>query len=592
MELIFQSIEIENFKSIGHKITIDYNDFKGLNFVTGINNDIPDTNNGSGKSAIIVDSLLFAIYGTCLKNIPNKHIINRATKESTNVKLKLKSNGNNYIITSSIKNEKSTIGVTLFKNNIDITKAMSKDTRKYIQDEVIGCSKELFTASVVLCNTSQKDFLSMSKHKKREYIEEIFELLVFSDMLKLIRKDFNNIDKDICISQKEQKLYKENVDQFTEKNKKFIKNQELNIKHLQDEINKMKDIVFHTLLSEEQKEKYKFIDKYNALEKKLGSITHMKYDALSTHKSLENDRTFLNKSVGKHKQIMKIICDDCKDIIDNTYKISETEDKINNVEKDLELSNNLIETLTGQVEKLELAISKLKQIKKEYDNVTREINNNKLEEKYHVKTMETKILSIKKEKGKENPFDTLLNENKIKLKRIKNLLDEQYEQRVYLEILKHIVGEDGAKQFILRDLIDVINNLICSYLQRMNSNYTIIFDESFDCSFITTTGECSFNNFSEGESRRINIAILFAFRALLFSNNNITSNLMIIDELIDAGLCESGVSSTLDIIKKETIEKNLTTFVISHRPEVACEDGFNKIIQIEKNNHISEMNIK
>ena len=209
MNIEFEKIEIQNFKSIGELVTFNYKDFKGLNFIYGKNLDVPNSKNGSGKSNLGVDAIFFALFGKTLKNTNNRYIPNRLMSDKLKpyVKLYFRSNGQLYSVESYgrvVSGQMNTIGMELLKLNDDyeiiedLTQSSVNKTKQYIQENLLGCTFNIFKSSVVI---SSSDFINfyegMNKDQKRKYIENIFNLDCFGEMFRLIKLDINDTKNDI-----------------------------------------------------------------------------------------------------------------------------------------------------------------------------------------------------------------------------------------------------------------------------------------------------------------------------------------------------------------------------------------------------------
>jgi len=168
-KIIFNTISIQNFKSIGPKMEFDFSKHNGLNYIYGTNLDINGTTNGVGKSTIFVDAILFALYGKTLKNTNNAYIANRVLlgkKIETNVTLNFTVAGRNYEGVSTIRPGGSTVKFRLFEDGIEITKSTISKTREFLKKEILKCSFGLFVNSVILSASNSYNFFGMKKVMK------------------------------------------------------------------------------------------------------------------------------------------------------------------------------------------------------------------------------------------------------------------------------------------------------------------------------------------------------------------------------------------------------------------------------------------
>ena len=587
-KIIFKKLTIQNFKSIGPKITFDFEKHSGLNFIFGTNLDIEGTQNGSGKSTLFVDAILFALYGKTLKNTNNAYLPNRvfseATKLETFVELQFEVNGDEYTTRAGIKKVGSPVNFKLYKNSGDITKSTTPKTKEYLKTEILKCSFGLFVNSVILSSSNSYQFFTMSMHQKREYIENIFKITCFGDMLKLIRKDGNQLNKKILVEQQEQKDIRNNLTLYEKKLESFDDDTDKSINILETKIDKRKkEIDGFEIIDVENKliMQQKALDKNNTTKKKIE-------EGVSKLKSLiKVNTTKINmskKAIDKHKEVVDIVCDDCKKKIEDKFihkdSIQLLTEENNDHKKDLDTLNTVLKKTNADIDLITSKINKLKKIEQENKQNTLRIEYlNK-----DIALFEQEIINLLE---KKNPFNEMIIECKEKLDIVNGVLSKHYAEKTELDILEHVVSDDGAKKFMITDLIKVLNKLIRGYLNEMGAEFTVKFNEAFEAIFLTNTGECDYTSFSAGERQRINIATLFAFRDIL-NNTGIQSNISILDEVIDQGIDEFALSAILNILKRQC-EEGVTIYLISHRTEIADKGLFDNIIEIQKKNSMSNI---
>lgn len=603
MNLEFVKIEMQNFKSVGELIELNYNDLSGLNFVYGKNLDVANARNGSGKTSIIADSLVFALFGKTLKNTNNKYIPNRNVSERLKpyVKVYLRSNGQLYSVETYgrvVGGIMSTIGMELLKLNDDmsvnedLTQSSIIKTKSYIQDNILGCSFDIFKSSIIVSSSDFMNFFEgMGKDAKRKYIESIFNLNCFGEMFSLIKTDINEIKKEALFSKNETLKM---VDSITDLENKF---NSYNEKTLQNQENV----------------KAKILSKYNELTKLKNDRENLQYsditnlnDEMTKLKSqinkLEKEKRLLEKNQIEYKaeikhslklieELKKIkdgLCEDCTLLMDDRYdlaknletinnlknNISDNDVSINKIKEDVNSLNDTYEQISNEYHKNALIIQKVEKLNTSIRFITDEIKNLKAE--------------YDENKNNElNPFEDLLNNAKKSLKNLKSKLIEYNKNLKHLEILKDACSETGVKRFILKDIVKLLNSLIQKYLNEIGSEMIVYFDETMDFKFLTQSGECEFSSFSAGEKQRIQISTMFAFRDLIL-NSKIFSNLFIIDELLDMNIDSICIENIMKILKRKINEQGQSMFIISHRSELADNEGYwNNIIKVTKENGVS-----
>jgi DNA repair exonuclease SbcCD ATPase subunit len=574
MDLKFISLDIQNFFSIKN-LSLDYTKLKGTSVVIGDNKDISDLKNGCGKSALFISSLLWTIYGKTPVSLKNCHIPNRTIthfkRKPTKLSLKLLSNNKPYLIISGLWNKQGSTYCRIYTGHEEIeknhiTKSSIKETRKYIEKNIIGMSFELFTSCVLLTSSSQNDFLMMDKYRKRQYIDEIFNLTVFGNIFQNVRRDNNALDTDILLNVKQQKALENSIQKIEDKATSFKTDtqEEKNI------IKKRLSVLRKKLLNETFTKNE--LNKKSVLEKRLsGHINKREFtqDTLTKINHLisdmKKDITHGKNILNKHSKVVSLICNDCYPKIDKTFELSKIKDKIQTFEQKIISEQEEIKQLKNNETQLKDKINTLTKELDFFKKKEKELYENVLSNRYNAKQIVQYEETLSKLQSKVNPFSNLINEHKDELNDVKKLLIKQYLKKEYLDAILYIVGDEGAKKYIIKDLVNIVNNLVVKYLNIMGSSYTIIFDEVFDYILLTESGETSFNNFSSGERARINMSILFAFKELLSLNNSIQSNLFIVDEILDVGLDSPGFRRCIQIISEECNEKEQSAIIISHR---------------------------
>jgi len=598
-EIEFLDISIQNFKSIGEKQYMTYNDYSGVWYVKGENKD-NGCSVGAGKTTMI-SALIFALYAKDLKNTKNKFIYNRLIydKLRTEVILKFKINNELYKVITGFNPKHPIIAMDLYKLENDkwdnISKSSVNHTKKYIETTLLKCSYELFKSSIYLCGQDYNSFFTLNKSQKRKFLEDIFNLTIFGDILQLVRNDYNKLQSDINILENEiihdnktiKTLNKENIN-FNIIKEEDIKKIKLNIKNL---INNIKDLKSKINTKEIDTLKNKLNEL--SIDEKLYNKLKTGLDKLNKHNlQLTNQNSLYTKLNSKYTSTLKIVCKNCEDKLSTEFNINS-----NNIQ--IEKNTNLLEENNKKINKINNKIKIIKDKIKEHNKVNLQLSNILTEQKYIKKdiirlyTEHTKMLeNLENVKNKTNHLQPLLDDNLKKVKDNKQLVSEHYKKLLLLDVIQNISSEDGVKIYIINDLVQVLNKLMGKYLSQMGAEFGIIFKNNFDVEFLTTSGPCTFDNFSGGERKSIEIASLFSFKRLLWKDG-IRSNITVLDEVLDAGISDTFASLFLNIIKKEFIrdckkhKRNNTTFIISHKNFDVNE--FNGVLKIVKEHGISKI---
>ena len=479
----------------------------------------------------------------------------------------------------------------------DITQSSVIKTRQYIQDNILGCSFDLFkTAIVVSASDSMNFYENMGKQAKRNFIENIFNLNCFGIMFADIKSDLNSLKKEITYLNNEILKTAQRAESLSHKYEDFDKKLSTDIQSLKEEmlakyneltgykntINTLKaELATYDELSETYSNIKLKVKKLNAGIKTVESeILEIKYNIKS-----------INQVLSEIKKLKAGLCETCTELFNSRYEFDKKTQEIESLNAELEVKN-------GNLEKLNTALETYQTEEETVSTQLSDLSAKKHEEDrliYKVQMLTDDIKKLKVEYDKlsndaSNPFKELLEKSQDELSQLKTQMINYVNNSKHLELLRDACSENGVKRFIIKDIVKLLNSLIQKYLNEIGAEYLVYFDESFEFKFITVNGECEFSNFSTGERQRIQIATLLAFRDLIL-NGKINSNIFVIDEFLDSGIDAIAIKNILNILAKKSIESNQNIFIISHRQETTESVIFNHIIEVIKENGISTLKI-
>ncbi len=602
MNIEFLQLELQNFKSVGESIVVDYKQLNGFNYIYGTNNDNIGSKNGSGKSSIFSDGIVFALFGKTLKNTNNQYIPNR------NCDKKLESYAKLTFLADKIlyRSECRCVGccqMTLYKYNDelkqweDITQSSVVKTRQYIQEHILGCSFDIFKSAIIISASDCINFYDgMGKNAKRNYIESIFNLSCFGIMYADVKSDINDIKKELSYINNEIIKSTQSLKNINEKFLSFDKNFKNDLQNLKNTIKIKYENIQKLTIKRNELESTANNEKNNNLE--LDNLITKEKELNLTKNKLENDINKLqckidsiNKIIDEITFIKQELCENCKLIVDKRYDY-------NKQLKSIETLQNLINTNKESLVLLQTNINdnnnQQTEIKKIIKN-NETLNNNLYKISIALQSLidDAKRDATKYKNMQEqtiNPYDELLTNTQHSLQDLKFKLKNFSINIEHLEILKEIYSENGVKKIIIKDIVKLLNSLIQKYLNEIGAEYLVYFDESFEFKFITLNGECEYSSFSAGERKRIQIATMFAFRDLIL-NGKLNSNILVLDEILDDAIDSTAIKNIISILKRKSIETNQNMFIISHRTETTEDNIFDHIIEVIKENGISTLNI-
>ena len=594
----FNSVTIRNFLSVGNEeVSIDFK--QGLNIITGINKDKEDRRNGVGKSTI-ADAIHFAIFGETIRELSKDFIVNSINKKDTVIQLDFSINENNEIKNYKIVRKLKPTKCYLFVEGVDMTESTIPNTNKQIKS-LLNCSPEVFQNCVIMSLNTTLPFMAQRKVEKRKFIEGILNLEIFSEMLLKARAEHNEVQKNYEGANKDYDHASNIYKLLTDQKDNFLSN----IAEQKDKINNRIKILKEDIESNKlkikpiNKELYeKSRTKYNQIEEKLSDISTQLSDIKTKITRHETEIDFHTKklnSIGTKEDVCPVCL---HDITSNDREHIEREKS--NIKQEINNCNDDIESLKLQINSIN-SIKKdnktaQEKIKEYISNIKTTNNNNKLTKSYIdnlTKELETNCKDQQELKSKESSIELQDLDNKIvtKLKEVEELekdTNEIHKQLEILQIVKYILSEEGVKSFIVKKILDVLNNRLVYYLNEMDANCVCRFNEFFEEEIVNEKGEkCSYFNFSGAERKNIDLAILFTFMDMRRLQGDVAYNLVMFDELLDSSLDEKGVELVLNIIKERVDTYKESIYIISHRKE-SVKAATGDVIMLEKRNGITK----
>jgi DNA repair exonuclease SbcCD ATPase subunit len=589
----FKELKIKNFLSIGEEpVHVEFN--KGLHVVTGINRDKEDRRNGVGKSTI-ADALYFAIFGQTLRDLKKNFIANNLTTGTCEVQLSFtvddpKHGVNEFDIIRTLNPSK----VYIYKNGIDKTRDSIVNTNEYI-NTILSSTPEIFQNCVIMTLNNHIPFMGKSKIEKRKFIEQIFNLEIFSKMLNDLRNEYNEIKRnfDIEITRLEETNNHLNTQQQQVDNFEENKNQRIN--RIQNQIN-LKNIDLENYKKEkhtvELLDEKPYTDKLNELHKKIDELNREKnefYEKIIQNKTDLNANNNILQKIGTEEAS----CPMClRPLEDHDKNLIESEkQKLENITTGI---IELIKDNKSIYESISLDIKKYNEAKSKIDSKIQSIKN----QKNNISYLQRNIDEIQKTitqyqddvvniKNENNSFDKLISETLTKVEEIKKEIDSLKKIINLMDVVKFVVSEEGVKSFIVKKILTHFNSKLTYFLKKLDSNCVCVFNEYFEEEIVNEKGKiCLYNNFSGAERKAIDLACLFSFMDMRKAQGDVYYNISFYDELFDSSLDEKGVDLVLEILNERVQKYNECVMIISHRKE-SIKSANGDIIFLEKHNGIT-----
>ena len=534
--------------------------------------------NGSGKSTIL-DALTFSLFGKAFRNINKAQIINSINDRNCLIETEFSIGKKNYLVRRGIKPNLFEIEVDGKMINQD---SKARDYQEHLEKNILKLNYKSFTQIVVLGSTSFIPFMQLKSNDRRIIIEDLLGIQVFSTMNLLLKGKVSDLkneqyQNELNFSKTENalELQEDYISKMKKSNKQLIAGNQKNIKESNIQIEQYasqiavcdKDIsTLQTLIHDFDKVqgKHQKLEKYqDEIEKNL--------------KKLEKEIEFYNENTD---------CPTCKQTIDDEHRTCEI-----HLKEDKKIKLN---TAIGKIGKeVGASLSLISEMQLTQKNIT-EIQSTVTKHNASIFAINQYIEKINEEIKQLNEKGADVSDASIKLKELKSeqkkflLLKEQYSnlQSVY-DTASVLLKDSGIKTLIVKKYLPIMNKLINKYLSLMDFYISFNLDESFSETIKSRFRDIfTYASFSEGEKMRIDLSLLFTWRAIAKLKNSMSTNLLILDEVFDSSLDEDGTSDFLKIIHSLGNDSNV--FVISHKGEI-LHDKFKHIIKFEKIKNFSRI---
>lgn len=567
--LFIQTIRYKNILSSG-------NQFTEVNFSSS-KTTLVKGNSGQGKS-LIITALIFGLYGKSNRGTTKKQLVNTINKKDCLVEVDFFIDGKEYKVKRGIS---PNIFQIYINGKLQEELSAVKDQQKYLEQNILKMSYKTFMQVVVLGSNNYIPFMQLSASDRRDLVEEILDIKIFSTMNTLLKDKIKSVErklKEIEIGQlsiKDKVLMQKN---FIEKIKNdgltLIETKSNKIKELETEkenVNKSLDDIFSEL-EEKQKKLSSISFSAKTLKGLLGLDGKVEEKKILLEEEMEFFKThsncptckqelqvdFKNEMIGEVKEKLNQVCENHKELLDAIKIEEEKEEQFNRFTRE-------ISSLTV----------KINELKNKIKNIVSTINglNIEIDEIHH---------KIEHQNEEEMTLKSLMKEQ-TKLKRDYSKCKEALH---YFEFSNLLMKDGGVKSKIIKKYLPVINHQINKYLQMMDLYVNFTLDEEFKETINTPIHSgFSYSSFSEGEKQRINLATILAWREISKLKNSANCNLIFFDETLDSSLDSSGIDDFLKIINY--VVENSNIFVISHRE--GFDDRFNRVLEIKKINGFSKI---
>ena len=560
--ILFEKICWKNFLSTGNQYTEVELDGKSTTLIIG--------SNGAGKSTVL-DALTFSLFNKPFRKISKAQLINTVNEKDCRVEVEFSIAETQWKVVRGIKPSIFEI----HRNDVCMDQfASANDQQKWLEQNVIKMNYKSFTQIVILGSSSFVPFMQLSATNRREVIEDLLDIKIFSSMNNLLKDKIRTIKDEIKTLDLKKESLNDKVNMQTEFMDELEQRGKTRIEDKKKKSRELGDEVCVLMLKNEHSN-----DQVYGLTKEQEKVTGAteKLRKLGTIKgTLSNKVTTITKKTKFFEE--NTVCPTCKQDIEEEFRlnnISDAQDKI----KELQSGYQELEEAIKKEEEREHHFTKLS---KEITSLTHGISKNNTHIsgcQRQIRDLESEIQELTKQLANRNTEHEKLESFKESLEDTYNKLSIQKDTISYHDFSYNLLKDGGVKSKIIKKYLPLINQQVNRYLQMMDFYINFTLDEEFNETVQSPIHDnFSYASFSEGEKMRIDLALLFTWREVARYKNSVNTNLLIMDEVFDSSLDGIGTEEFLKIIR--FVIKDANIFVISHK--TGMDDRFGNVLRFEK----------
>ena len=564
----FKTVRWKNLLSTGNQFTEVFLGNRKATLILG--------ENGSGKSTML-DALCFGLFGKGFRKIPKNSLINSVNQRGMVVEVEFAIGSKQYRV---VRGAKPNIFEIFLNDRLINQDAKMRDYQEQLEKQILKLNYKTFTQVVILGSSTFTPFMQMNQNDRRGIIEDILDINIFTIMNNLLKtrmtalkSELHDLDYEIRLSEDRIETYKKHIQSLGDNRRQKIEEFNESVENSQKHIDEVQMECNH-LLGE--------VEVLQNASSDSESVKQKLTKTLELQKQLDQARNRGKKEIKFYEDNEE--CPTCHRDMENEFKqkkIQSTTTKVKKIEKGI---NEITENISDINKRLE----EIEDIQRKVDTLNRQVAQKQNEisaSNQYISKINAEIEKLRTENVTDD--SSKLNKEQKTLKHHNKSKEELIDKRSYFEIAQLLLQDSGIKTKIIRQYLPIMNKLINKYLASMDFFVQFELDEGFNETIKSRYRDAfSYSNFSEGEKMRIDLALLFTWRAIAKLKNSVNTNLLVLDEVFDSSLDEGGTEEFLKIL--HTLDGDTNTFIISHKGDVLTEK-FRHTMTFEKVKNFSRI---
>ena len=566
----FTTVRYKNLLSSGNNFTEIVLDSHQTTLVLG--------ENGSGKSTLL-DALCFGLYGKGFRNLKKDLLVNSINGKGLVVEVDFNIGKKQYRVIRGAKPNKFELYVNDTLVNQD---ANVRDYQEHLEKNILKMNYRSFTQVAILGSANFTPFMQLKSVERRKLVEDLLDITIFSTMSEILRKKLSNHVVDVRENDHEIDLLEERINGLNEQLDALRENRDKKILQYEGTVEETQNNINNLMEKTDEKTEI-VVEKTSAIEDKVSAK-----DKLQQATELERK---LNENYSKAIKEIKFYedndeCPTCEQELDETHKkehIEAHQSKKTELSSAIAQIGRTIQDIHERLEEIATIQSEIEKIQKETGLLQTEIVSN---QKF-IQKIQKEIDKLKVEGSAGTDVHERIDDSEDKLDVLHSKKKSLAETGHYYEIAQMLLKDQGVKQRIIKQYVPIMNKLIQKFLAQLEFYVGFQLNESFEETIKSRfRDEFKYDNFSQGEKMRIDLALLFTWRAVARMKNSVNTNLLILDEVFDSSLDAAGTDDFLKLLN--TLTEKTNAFIISHKGD-ALYDKFNDVIRFEKYKNFSRL---